>query len=283
MRKRFFRAFFFPLFFLLPALFAQGQEDFLLPFSLQASLSDKPPVSGISARYPAIPALFPEAAGSFAGIYTHYGFIKENGIYGLGICLQKNKNAWSLHYNYQGFSLWNRQQASFGYARHLLPGLAIGASLGYQTGNRIENRKRESLLELNLSAAFKTGIWAISLDFRQPVALYSLQKKEWNRALSLHMGLGCNLFTHLHAGLDLYKDLRYPLQGGLSFGYTIKALFFLYAQARINPSAYKIGLAFTGKRLHTEIAFAYQHPLGFESTVGITWTPRLFSSSTPRR
>lgn len=283
MRKPFFHTFFFPLFLVLPSLCAQGQEDFLLPFSLQASLANRPAVSGISTRYPAIPALFPEAAGSFAGTYARYGFIKENGIYGLGACLQKNKNAWYLHYNYQGFSLWNRQQAGFGYARHLLPGLAIGASFGYQTGNRIENRKRESLLELNLSAAFKTGIWAIGIDFRQPVALYSLQKKAWNRALSLRMGIGCMPFKHLHAGLDLYKDLRYPLQGGLSFGYTIKQMFLLYAQARINPAAYKMGLAFTGKRLHTEIALAYQHPLGFESTVGITWKPNLFSASTSRR
>ena len=283
MRKHFTHTFSFLFLLALPLPDLRGQEDFLLPFSLQASLSESPPVSGALPLYPALPALFPEAYGSFAGIYTHYGFIKENGTYGIGACLQKNKNAWLLHYRYQGFSQWNRQKIGFGYARHLRPGLAIGAGIGYHTGNRIENRKRESVLEVNLSAAFKTGIWAIGIDFRQPVVLYSLQKKEWNRALSLHMGIGCKLFKHLHTGIDIYKDLRYPLQGGLSFAYTIKQLFLLYAQTCINPVAYKMGLAFTGKRLHAEIALAYQHPLGLESTVGITWKPKLFSASTSRR
>ncbi|MDE6494551.1 MAG: hypothetical protein K2L50_08275 [Bacteroidales bacterium] len=269
--------------FLIPLSDLRGQEDFLLPFSLQASLADAPAINGLSTRYPALPALFPESTGSFGGAFARYGFIKENGTYGLGACLQKSRNAWLFHYLYQGFSLWHRQDAGIGYARHLLPGLAVGASLSYRTGSKIENRKRESLLEINLSTAFKTGIWAIGIDFRQPVALYSLQKKEWNRALSLHVGIACHIFKQLHAGIDLYKDLRYPLQGGLSFGYTIGNLFLIYAQARINPSSYKLGLAFTGKRINVEIAAAYQHPLGFESTAGITWKPNLFRSQTSRR
>lgn len=254
-----------------------AQNDYLFPFSLQASIGENPSYppdlsGGLAARC----ALYPKNIAELAlGVLCHSAFIKENGLYGLGSAYGKGKDNWRLSYSYQGYSAWHRQQIALEYSRNILPGLGLGIFTACRTTNRIEDRKAGILLDIGLSFAFKRGIWAAAFEAGQCVPLRSHQKKEWNHALFLRIGTACNLYKNLHVGIDFYKDLRYPLQGGISFSYAVETArskpppFLIYAQARINPAAYKIGFAYTGRRIHAEISVAYQHPIGFETCVGI--------------
>ena len=266
----------------LAASAVNAQSDYLLPFALQASLG-KDTYAERSGQAPALYALYSNQAAALSlGAFCRSAFIKENGHYGLSASFKKGKDNWHFHYGYQGFAAWHKQQAGFGYGRNLLPGLGLGLFTACRIDSRIENRPGEIWLDIGLSAAFKRGIWALAFEGGQGVPLRTYQKKEWNQALFLRIGAACNLYKNLHFGIDLYKDLRYPLQGGISFSYAIETArsdtppFLVYAQARINPSAYKIGFAYTGRRLQAEISFAYQNPVGFETCVGVT-VKHLFS------
>ncbi len=267
----------------LAASAVNAQSDYLLPFALQASLGKDMPYAERSGQAPALYALYSNQAAALSlGAFCRSAFIKENGHYGLSASFKKGKDNWHFHYGYQGFAAWHKQQAGFGYGRNLLPGLGLGLFTACRIDSRIENRPGEIWLDIGLSAAFKRGIWALAFEGGQGVPLRTYQKKEWNQALFLRIGAACNLYKNLHFGIDLYKDLRYPLQGGISFSYAIETArsdtppFLVYAQARINPSAYKIGFAYTGRRLQAEISFAYQNPVGFETCVGVT-VKHLFS------
>lgn len=271
------------LFLALAASAVNAQNDYLLPFALQASLGKEVPYSGLTEQAPALYALYPKQAAALAlGAFCRSAFIKENGHYGISASFGKGKNDWNFHYGYQGYSVFHKQQAGFSYGRNLLPGLGLGLFTACRVDSRIENRPGEIGLDIGLSAAFKRGIWAVAFEGGQCVPLRSHQKKEWNQALFLRIGTACRLYKNLHFGVDLYKDLRYPLQGGISFAYAIETArseappFLIYAQARINPAAYKIGFAYTGKRLQAEISFSYQNPVGFETCVGVT-VKHLFS------
>lgn len=268
------------LFFFWCAPFLAGaQTDYFLPFSLQASLGENAPVAGLAERCPATGSMYSVSRPCLAATaFGHSAFIKENGHYGISSSTSHGKNTWSLHYGFKGYSLLNKQEAGLGYGRNLLPGLGAGIFLAYQATNRIEGRTRGRWLEIGLSAAFKRGIWSVAFDARQPVTLLSSSSrtKEWNRALSLHLGTGCNLYKGLHLGLDLYKDLRYSLQGGLSLACLLRTsnkaenTFIVHVQAKIHPTAYEIGFAHAGRRIQTRISVAYQHPVGWETCIGIT-------------
>ncbi|MCM1042207.1 MAG: hypothetical protein NC396_07265 [Bacteroides sp.] len=254
-----------------------AQDDCLLPFSLQASLGKSPPHSALSGIYPALGSMYPQQTPQLAyGAYCRSAFIKENGHSGLSVQAGNNKDCWNLLYDYHGYRVLHRQQIGLSYGRNLLSGLGIGLFSALRLSNPIEDRKAEMLLDIGLSAAFKRGIWAVAFDARQSVPLRSHLKKEWNHALCLRVGAGCNIYRNLHIGLDIYKDLRYPLQGGLSFAYAIETprsreqRFIVYAQARVNPAAYKLGLAYTGRRVQAGISASYQNPVGFETCVEIT-------------
>lgn len=269
--------------FVLTASNVNAQNDYLLPFALQASLGKEVPYTGLSGQAPALSALYPQETAVLAlGAFCRSAFIKENGHYGISASFAKGKNDWRINYGYQGYSVWHRQQTGFSYGRNLLPGLGLGLFAACRVDSRIENRPGEIWLDIGLSAAFKRGIWALAFEGGQGVPLRSHQKKEWNQALFLRIGTACRLYKTLHFGIDLYKDLRYPLQGGISFSYGVETArsetppFLIYAQARIHPAAYKIGFAYTGRRIQAEISFAYQNPVGFETCVGVT-VKHLFS------
>ena len=258
----------------LPCL--NAQSDYLLPFALQASIANKLPYTEPSGTATTFDALYPKNSAALAlGAFCRSAFIKENGHYGIGASFAKGKDNWSFRYNYQGYPAWHRQQIGLGYGRNILPGLGLGIFTACRTANRIEDRQSEVLLDIGLSAAFKRGIWSLGFEGGQCVPLRSYQKKEWNHALFLRIGTACNIYKNLHIGIDLYKDLRYALQGGISFSYAIETArsqappFLVYAQARINPAAYKIGFAYTGRRIQAEISIAYHNPIGFETCAGV--------------
>lgn len=267
----------------LAASAVNAQNDYLLPFALQASLGKEVPYAELSGQNPALSALYSQKAAALAlGAFCRNAFIKENGHYGISASFGKGKDDWHFHYGYQGFAAWHKQQAGLSYGRNLLPGLGLGLFTACRINSPVENRSGEIWLDIGLSAAFKRGIWALAFEGGQGVPLRSYQKKEWNQALFLRVGAACRIYRNLHFGIDLYKDLRYALQGGISFAYAIATArsetppFLIYAQTRINPSAYKIGFAYTGRRLQAEISFAYQNPVGFETCVGVT-VKHLFS------
>lgn len=264
------------LFFLaLLNLRAGAQNDYLLPFALQASIGKDASLSGLSG---ACSAPYSHTSQKqtllMAGAFSRTAFIKENGLHGLSVLAGKDKNYWNAHYSYQGYAVLHRQKAAIGYARNLFPGFGLGLSMAYENGNAIENRKATHGLQIGLSAIFKRGIWAVAFQAEQDLNLSAQKEKIWNRALFMRLGVGCNLYKNLHFGIDLYKDLRYALQGGLSLAYQIEArakpMFVVYAQARINPYSYKLGLTYTGKRIQAGISLSYQHPVGLSSSIGIT-------------
>lgn len=251
-----------------------AQNDYLLPFALQASVGKESSLSGLCGLSPTSYSLnTQEQALVVAGAFSHTAFIKENGLHGLSVLAGKDKNYWSAHYSYQGYAALHRQKAALGYARNLFPGFGLGVSMAYGNGNAIENRKATHGLQIGLSAIFKRGIWAVAFQAEQDLNLSAQKEKIWNRALFMRLGVGCRLYKNLHFGIDLYKDLRYALQGGLALSYQIEArakpMFAVYAQARINPYTYKLGFAYTGKRIQAGISLSYQHPVGLSSCIGI--------------
>lgn len=244
-----------------------------LPFGLQAAYAGEEPGWLSTAGNPALTMLNPQPQVPFlfAGCLARMGFIKENAVYSLDAGLLHGKNAWTLHYQYKGYPVLNQQQSGLGYARNFLPGFSAGIGIAYLTSNKIEDRARESLLELRFSTAFQHKIWSFNFKARYPVALRSEQRKEWNRALSLQIGTAIRVFDQIQIGTDLYKDLRYPLQAGISLGYFFKERFLIHGQTRINPLAYQLGFAYTRPALHIEINCGYNPPLGFESSAGVVW------------
>lgn len=264
------------LFFLASCLWLRAQSDYLLPFSLQASLG-RERMSRLSNESPALDAMYAAPSAQLAlSSFCRYAYIKENAHYGLAASLSKGKNHWNFFYDYKGFSLLHQQRAGLAYGRNLLPGLGIGFQTAYRIGNRIEDREPEKRLDIGLSAAFQKDIWSVAVSAHQPLVLHAAQKREWNDALSLHLAGGCRLHKNLHLGLDVYKDLRYPLQGGIGLAWLLKPpqndrhRFVLYAQARVNPSACKLGLAYLSPHMEVHLGFAYQNPIGFETCASLT-------------
>lgn len=251
----------------------KAQEGLSLPFGLQAAYAGEEPGWLSTAGNPALTMLNPQpqAPFLFAGCLARMGFIKENAVYSLDAGLLHGKNAWTLHYQYKGYPVLNQQQSGLGYARNFLPGFSAGIGIAYLTSNKIEDRVRESLIELRFSTAFQHKIWSFNFKARYPVVLRSEQRKEWNRALSLQIGTAIRVFDQIQIGADLYKDLRYPLQAGIALGYLFKERFLIYGQTRINPLAYQLGFAYTRPALHIEVNCGYNPPLGFESSAGVVW------------
>ena len=275
------------IFLLSPLLCLQNrpsaQETLNLPFSLQCVLA--PSQYGLPPSFlnPALLSIHAQEGNPqyFIGSSAQMGFIKENGLYSLSSGIRYKKDAWNIHYLYKGFPTLNRQAAGLGYARNFLAGFSAGISATYQSTSKIEDRKRESLLDIGFSSAYQHKAFSLNFTLHYPVVLHSRQRKEWNRSLSLQIGASFRVFEGAHIGADLYKDLRYPLQAGIALSYLIKERFLVYGQTRVNPLSYQLGFAYSRTNLQVEIHCGYHPPLGFESSAGVVWK-HLFKGKTTK-
>ena len=265
----------FALSFLLAFPFSRNascQEDYLLPFSLLAAGNN--PGAGL-AQADCLPSAFLSGANRPTAYISHLsriGFIKENGHYALSGGFRNRKNAWALHYAYQGYSLLNTQSAGFSYARQFLPGLSASLSFACRFSNR--TRKEEppwTGIRPGLSIVFQKAKWGLAFSFLQDIDIGRGRQKEWNQAIRLRIGGNCQVYENLCLGADVEKDIRYPARFSAGLSYLFRESFLVMLQGQANPVACKIGFGYYHSFLQVEIAAAYHPPLGAESSIGIAF------------
>ncbi|MDR1974864.1 MAG: hypothetical protein LBQ31_09400 [Bacteroidales bacterium] len=207
-----------------------------------------------------------------AGVFSDMRYIKENTASTAAISLGYKKSSFGLHYSYSGFSVYNEQQMGFSYGQNFGKRWGLGLSASYITHNKIENEKGDRSLNISISTVCKiSSSWKIYSLAEIPVTLYSSQKKTLSERYYFRIGVGYSVLENLSIGVDIAKDLRYPLQGGVGLSYLLAQHFFIYASSEIYPFKNMIGIGYISKRWNIEWYGSYQSPLGFTTSVGVAW------------
>jgi hypothetical protein len=205
-----------------------------------------------------------------AGVFSSMRYIKENTASTAAISFGYKKSAFGLHYSYSGFPLYNEQQIGLSYGQSFGKHWNLGVSASYVTDSKIEGLKGDELLDISLSIICKISpSWKIYSLTEIPVTLFSQQKKTLSQRYYFKAGVGYNVLENLAVGIDITKDLRYPLQGAAGLSYLLAEHLLIYASTEIYPFVHTIGLGYLSKRWNIEWYGSYQTPLGFTTSVGI--------------
>ncbi|MDR2556197.1 MAG: hypothetical protein LBC49_00605 [Bacteroidales bacterium] len=206
------------------------------------------------------------------GAFSYMRYIKENTASTAAISLGYKKSAFGLHYSYSGFSLYNEQQIGFSYGQGFGEHWNFGLGASYISYNKVEGLKGDKLLDISLSVICKiSSSWKIYSLAEIPVTIFSQQKKTLSQRYYFKVGVGYNVIENLAVGIDITKDLRYPLQGAAGLSYLLAEHFLIYASTEIYPFVHTIGVGYLSKRWNIEWYGSYQTPIGFTTSVGVGW------------
>lgn len=197
-------------------------------------------------------------------------FIKENAKGEAGFIFNRHRDAWSAHYTFQGFHLYNTQTAAVGYARQIIPNLSIASQVSFRTASAVENRSRDNDLNLQLASIYRIRYFSFFFSYQQEFPLSKKNYKVWNRAITLETG---SVFGKEKLWIEgrLSKDLREPLAAHICLGHHFFKAVSCFAQSGINPVYYRLGGYFLWKNLKIQLSFTYHTPLGLESRFSVMW------------
>jgi hypothetical protein len=208
-----------------------------------------------------------------AGIFSTMRYIKENTASTVAFSLGRKKTAFGLHYSYSGIPLYNQQQIGLSYAQGFGKSWNFGLSASYIIHSKVEGFRGDALLDISVSALCKISqSWKVYSLAEIPITLFSLSdKKSLSNPYYFRLGIGYSVLENLSLGIDIAKDLRYPLQGAAGLSYLLAKHFLIYASTEVYPFVHTFGLGFLSKKWNVELYGSYQATLGFTTSVGISW------------
>ncbi|MEG2665896.1 MAG: hypothetical protein RSA02_02630, partial [Bacteroidales bacterium] len=214
--------------------------------------------------------------GLVLGLFSQIRYIKENNKSGLSFAFKRKNQAFGVHYNFSGFSLYHRHEIGFSYSRIFWRNFRAGLNLSYEQGNRIENRSGDAFLNLNFSCAYRLKKnWRMAFSLKYPFVLSASDKKIWSKALYLRLGVAYRITEDLAIGVDVSKDMRYPIQATLGISYFIKRLILIYGSTSIYPFINTVGIAYASPHFDIGLSGSYQSPLGFCAHISLVWKSSL--------
>jgi hypothetical protein len=207
------------------------------------------------------------------GAFSSMRYIKENTASTASMSFICKKSAFGLHYSYSGFSLYNEQQIGLSYGQSFGKHWNFGLGASYISESKVEGLKGDKLLDISVSIICKISpSWKIYSLAEIPVTLFSRfsqQHKMLSQRYFFKVGVGYNVLENLAIGIDITKDLRYPLQGAAGISYLLANHFLIYASTEIYPFVHTVGVGYLSQRWNIEWYGSYQTPLGFTTSAGI--------------
>jgi hypothetical protein len=206
------------------------------------------------------------------GAFSSMRYIKENSASTVAVSLGHKKSAFGLHYSYSGFSLYNEQQIGFSYGQSFGKDWNLGLGASYIAGSRVEGLQGDRMLDISLSVICRiSSLWKVYSLAEIPVTLFSHFSAEGQvspQRYFFKVGVGYNVLENLVAGIDITKDLYYPLQGAAGLSYLLAEHFSVYVSTEVYPFVHTVGVGYISKRWNIEWYGSYQTPFGFTASVG---------------
>ena len=204
-----------------------------------------------------------------AGVYSYLGFIPENKKTGLGGALSMGRHSLGLHYEFEGFSLYHKHSAGLSYALAFTDQWQGGVFVRYRRRNRIEDVADKGAVESGLSVACRLEHWDLSFK-----AAYEIPLQDsgiWQQALSLLLTAAYRLSDDLSIGVEVGKDIRYPVEAAAAVAYRIKGRFMVFGLCGVYPFRFSLGGGYTAPRFDIIVATAYHPPLGATGQISVSW------------
>ena len=204
-----------------------------------------------------------------AGAYAHIGFIPENKKTGLGGALSFKRQTFALHYEFEGFSLYHTHSAGLSYAMTFSPAWRGGVFVRYRRRNKIEDVADKGAVESGLSVACRLSNWDFSFKaaFEIPLQGHGI----WQQALSLLLTAAYRLSDDLSIGVEIGKDIRYPVEAAAAAAYRIKGRFMVFGLCGVYPFRFSLGGGYTSPHVDILAATAYHPPLGATGQISVSW------------
>lgn len=203
------------------------------------------------------------------GAYAHIGFIPENKKTGLGGALSFKRQTFALHYEFEGFSLYHTHAAGLSYAMAFSDRWQGGVFVRYRLHNKIEDKADKGAVESGLSVACRLGAWDLSFKAAYEIPLQS--RGIWQQALSLLLTASYRLSDDLSIGVEVGKDIRYPVAAAAAAAYRIKGRFMVFGLCGVYPFRFSLGGGYTSPHLDVLAATAYHPPLGATGQICVSW------------
>ncbi len=204
-----------------------------------------------------------------SGAYAHIGFIPENKKTGLGGALSFQRQTFALHYEFEGFSLYHTHSAGLSYAMAFSDRWQGGVFVRYRRRNKIEDQADRGAVESGLSVACRLANWDLSFKAAYEIPLQS--RGIWQQALSLLLTAAYRLSDDLSIGVEMGKDIRYPVEAAAAAAYRIKGRFMVFGLCGVYPFRFSLGGGYTSPRLDVLAATAYHPPLGATGQISVSW------------
>jgi len=187
-----------------------------------------------------------------------------------GIALPTRSGTFGLIVSNFGFSEFRQQQAGLSYARQLSKGLLIGLQADYFQTRIPEYGSGGTLtFELGLMAELGKGLW-IGTHISSP----QQESVESNASLpsTLRTGLFYEISSKTSLGIELEKDVDFPMRVRFGVEYFPIDSFVLRAGFSTEPSAFHIGLGYwVNKNLRLELANRFDPELGLTPGAGVVY------------
>lgn len=204
-----------------------------------------------------------------AGVYSYLGFIPENKKTGLGGALSLGRQTFALHYEFEGFSLYHTHSAGLSYAMAFTDQWQGGVFVRYRRRNRIEDVADKGAVESGLSVACRLEHWDLSFKAAYEIPLQG--SGIWQQALSLLLTAAYRLSDDLSIGMEVGKDIRYPIGAAAAVAYRIKGRFMVFGLCGVYPFRFSLGGGYTAPRFDILVATAYHPPLGATGQISVSW------------
>ncbi|MDE6106670.1 MAG: hypothetical protein K2F84_06200 [Bacteroidales bacterium] len=204
-----------------------------------------------------------------AGVYSYLGFIPENKKTGLGGALSLGRHTIGMHYEFEGFSLYHRHSAGLSYAMAFTDQWQGGVFVRYRRRNRIEDVADKGAVESGLSVACRLEHWNLSFKAAYEIPLQG--SGIWQQALSLLLTASYALSDDLCIGVEVGKDIRYPVEAAAAVAYRIKGHFMVFGLCGVYPFRFSLGGGYTAPRFDILVSTAYHPPLGATGQISVSW------------
>lgn len=204
-----------------------------------------------------------------AGVYSYLGFIPENKKTGIGGALSFGRQTFALHYEFEGFSLYHTHAPGLSYAMAFTDRWQGGVFVRYRRRNRIEDVADKGAVESGLSVACRIEHWDLSFKAAYEIPLQG--RGIWQQALSLLLTASYALSDDLCIGVEVGKDIRYPVEAAAAVAYRIKGRFMVFGLCGVYPFRFSLGGGYTAPRFDLLVATAYHPPLGATGQISVSW------------
>lgn len=238
-------------------------------FGLSALHENKIPLFALEDN----PAYFGSTTNNFSlGVRTSTLFIKENSSYSIAGAWTKKKSNFFTSYQYIGFALFHRQKIAGGYTQKISNSFKIGSQFIYENAQIPLEKFSTHHLKLQLGICYAitpqfTGGSSCSYPISSTASTF-YQDKEINIRQTFAYLFQKGFSTEI----DLYKDLRLPLQWKIGLQYKVYRSLEIRTSAGFSPNTNSIGFSYIGAQLQISLDISYQAVLGSASALSLIWT-----------